>query len=201
MATANTLGGVFMPMVNSGDMSVQYRTIYNPDTEVRLNFATIVVHLFWGHSFPSLVGETNMARKAKTPWHLWVVGGLTLFWNGFGAYDYVMTQTRNMDYLGAFPQEQLDYFFGFPTWYVALWAIAIWTSVAGSALLLLRTKWAVPVLLVSLIAFVLNAVYSIIIHPMPGAGMGNYIFSLVIFVILLVTWLYARWMRKKGVLN
>ena len=40
-----------------------------------------------------------METATKTPWHLWVIGIVATLWNAGGAYDYTMTQTRNMDYL------------------------------------------------------------------------------------------------------
>ena len=30
---------------------------------------------------------TDIARRAATPWHLWLVGLLSLAWNGYGAFD------------------------------------------------------------------------------------------------------------------
>ena len=55
--------------------------------------------------------------------HLWIVGTVTLLWNVVGAFDYVLTETRNESYMGAFTPEQLEFFYGFPTWVVAFWAI------------------------------------------------------------------------------
>ena len=39
------------------------------------------------------------AAPMRTPMHLWIVGILSLLWNCFGSYDYLMTKMRNMDYL------------------------------------------------------------------------------------------------------
>ena len=43
-----------------------------------------------------------------------------------------------------------------PTWMVAAYAIAVWVGLAGALLLLLRRKLAVPLLLVSLIAVIVQ---------------------------------------------
>ena len=43
----------------------------------------------------------QQAVAARTPAHLWIVGILSLLWNCFGAYDYLMTRMRNMDYLAS----------------------------------------------------------------------------------------------------
>ena len=62
----------------------------------------------------------------KAPLHLWVVGALSLAWNAFGAYDYVMTESRNEAYLAMFTPELRAFFDSFPAWAVAAWAIAVW---------------------------------------------------------------------------
>ena len=36
----------------------------------------------------------------KTPWHLWVVGVLTLLWNAVGATSYTMTRLGMLEQLG-----------------------------------------------------------------------------------------------------
>ena len=37
-----------------------------------------------------------------------------------GAFDYVMTETRNEAYMAEFTPEQLEFFYGFPAWMIAL---------------------------------------------------------------------------------
>ena len=37
----------------------------------------------------------TMKMTTSTPSRLWAVGVVALLWNGYGGYDYVMTQTRN----------------------------------------------------------------------------------------------------------
>ena len=84
------------------------------------------------------MSESNTTTKA--PWHLWVVGIVGLLWSAMGAMDYVMTQTKNVEYMAAFTPEQLDFFYGLPTWIVASWSIAVWGGVVGAIFLLFR-KW------------------------------------------------------------
>ena len=76
--------------------------------------------------------------KQKTPIHLWVVGLLALLWNLVGAFDYAATQLRLESYMSQFTTEQLEYFYGFPAWMDAAWAIAVWASLLGAIALLLR---------------------------------------------------------------
>ena len=62
----------------------------------------------------------------KTPWHLWVIGVVTLLFNAGGAFDYVMTQTQNEAYMAQFSEAELAYFYSFPAWVQGSWAVAVW---------------------------------------------------------------------------
>ena len=55
----------------------------------------------------------------KAPRHLWIVGTLAVLWNAIGAFDYSASQLRLDFYMSQFTPEQLEYFYGFPTWAVA----------------------------------------------------------------------------------
>ncbi len=140
----------------------------------------------------------------KKPWHIWVVGIVSLLFNAGGAFDYVMTQTRNEEYMSNFTPEQLDYFYSFPTWVVAAWAIAVWCAVLGSLLLVLRRRWAVPVFGVSLAAMVVTFVQNFFLSGVKMqdvVGTEALIFSAVIAVVAIALFFYAKWMAKRGVLH
>ncbi|MCB1106135.1 MAG: hypothetical protein KDK74_15520 [Cephaloticoccus sp.] len=139
----------------------------------------------------------------KTPWHLWVVGVLTLVWNAVGAFDFVMTQTQNEAYMKAFTPEQLEYFYSFPSWVVLCWGIATWGALIGSMLLLLRNRLAHPVFLVSFLAMVITTIHNFVLSDglQVMGGIGVVIFSAVIFVVALLLVIYAKAMRRRGVLK
>ncbi len=137
----------------------------------------------------------------RTPRHLWVVGILALLWNCVGAFDYLMTQTRNESYMGQFTAEQLEYFYGFPAWVVAFWALAVWGGVVGAILLLMKKRLAAPVLLGSFVAMVVTSIHNLLLTDgLAVMGAGAAAFSAVIFVVALALWLYARSQADKGVL-
>lgn len=137
----------------------------------------------------------------KTPWHLWAVGAVALLWNGYGGYDYVMTQTNNAAYLAQFTAEQRAYFDNFPMWMEAVWAIGVWGAVLGSVLLLLRSKWALQAFLASLIAFAVSVIYGQMSGGSAVMGTTGMVFSAVIFVLGLVFVMYSRMMVRKRVLR
>ncbi|GMR14170.1 MAG: hypothetical protein BMS9Abin29_2409 [Gemmatimonadota bacterium] len=145
--------------------------------------------------------EDASLTPRRAPWHLWLVGILGLLWNSVGAFDYLMTQTQNESYMGQFTPEQLEFFYGFPTWLVAFWALAVWGGVLGALLVLLRRSLAVLVLLVSLLAMIVTAMHNFFfangLYATGGTGLA---FILLIFVFALGLWLYARAMGERGVL-
>ncbi len=140
-------------------------------------------------------------KVARAPWHLWAVGIVSLLWNSVGAFDYVMTQTRNEAYMGSFSEEQLAYFYGFPVWAVAAWAVAVWFSVAGSLLLLLRSKWAFQAFALSIVGMVTSFGYQFASGGGEVMGAGGFAFTIVIFVIAVFLLWYARAMRARIVLS
>ena len=137
----------------------------------------------------------------KTPWHLWVVGALALLWNGYGGYDYVMTQTNNAAYLAQFTAEQRAYFDSYPMWMEAVWAVGVWGGVLGALLLLLRMKWAFHAFLASLIAFAISVVYGQMSAGAALMGTTGMVFSAAIFLLGLGFVMYSRMMTRKGVLR
>ena len=138
----------------------------------------------------------------RTPRHLWVIGIIALLWNSIGAFDYLMTQTKNAAYMSGFPPEQLAFFFGLPVWVVAAWAIAVWGGVLGSVLLLMRRRIAVPVFLVSLVGLVVTTFQNWVLSNASEIFPDTFsrVFSVVIFVIAVGLFFYARAMDKRGVL-
>ncbi|HET7201766.1 MAG TPA: hypothetical protein VFI92_00210 [Steroidobacteraceae bacterium] len=143
-----------------------------------------------------------MKPTARSDWKRWAVGIVALLWNAMGAFDYLMTQTKNADYMANFTPEQLEYFYGFPAWMVAAWALAVWGGVLGAVLLLMRKRLAEHVFLVSFLAMVLTTFYSYVLSNGMElfGGAGSHVFSALIFVVALGLYLYARHLRKRGVL-
>ncbi len=143
-----------------------------------------------------------MSETEATPKHLWIIGIITLPWNMMGAFDYLMTQTKNEAYLAQFEPAQLDYFYSFPTWVVFFWALAVWSSVLGSVLLMMRKRLAVPVFMVSLGSMVITAIYNYgFSKGMEMMGFTGFVFTVVIFLVALGLVLYSRAMRIRGVLS
>lgn len=148
------------------------------------------------------------AMPARTPAHLWIVGILSLLWNGFGCFNYFMTRTQGESWIrqmmhtddGAAIMAYLD---SFPIWASAGWGLGVWGGLLGSVLLLMRHRFAVPAFAVSLVGAVASNLYQLM-YPadIPElTGGTNALMPFVIIAIAVALLLYARAQRAKGVLR
>lgn len=144
--------------------------------------------------------------EMRTPWHLWLVGIVSLIWNSFGALDYTQTQLRNVDYIASMTEPMgipldaaLAYYDSFPAWADAAWALGVWGAVLGSVLLLLRNRMALAAYIISFFGLVVTTLHGIA-NPIPGAGDQTmaYGFTAVLWIIAIALILYARAMVKRG---
>lgn len=144
------------------------------------------------------------AHSGPTPTHLWVVGILSLLWNGYGAYDYVMSQTGGVEYFESMGLDAAAYawYEAFPTWAVAAYAVAVWVSLLGSVLLLLRSRHAATAFLVSIVGAVCSFAYQFTSdRPASMDGAMATVMPIVIMILIVAQWYYARRQAAAGVLR
>ena len=139
----------------------------------------------------------------RTPVHLWIVGGLSALWNAFGCYDYLMTQTKNEAYLAMFTDAQRAYFDSFPLVMDAAWAFGVWGALAGSLLLLARSRHAVAAFAVSLAGLAVGTVWQYVISSPPPEMSSTLmvVMNLAIWAVAIALLVYALRMRRRGVLR
>lgn len=144
-----------------------------------------------------------MTASVRTPLHLWIVGALATVWNGFGAFDYLMTQTRNAAYLAGFTDPQRVYFESFPMWMEAMWALGVWGGLAGSLLLLARSRYAATAFGVSLAGLAASTVWQYVLSSPPEDMTGGAIMAMnvAIWAVAIGLLVYAIRVQRRGVLR
>jgi len=147
----------------------------------------------------------QQAVSARTPAHLWIVGILSLLWNCFGAYDYVMTRLHNMDYLAQMgdPNSILSWVESLPMYAQIGWGLGVWGGLLGAVLLLIRSRYAVHAFVASLIGMALSFGGQYLGPPPPAelnSGMMKYMPLVIIALGLAQLW-YASRESKAGVLR
>jgi hypothetical protein len=151
-----------------------------------------------------MTDEAIPAAKAKTPWHLWVVGVVSALWNAFGVYDYICTKLQGQAYLRGMgmTDAQIVHFAAYPAWMNIAWPVGVFGSFIGSILLLLRSRYAFHAFVISLIGFAASLVYNY--GMTDGAalfGRTALIMNTIIGVIVVALALYSSAMGKRGVLR
>ena len=80
----------------------------------------------------------------------------------------------------------VNWFYGFPSWVDAAWAIAVWGGVLGSILLLLRKSPTVSVFTVSFVSMLITAIQNYALsNALEVSGMFGLIFSAAVFLVAL----------------
>jgi hypothetical protein len=150
------------------------------------------------------MNATVASERAGVPWHLWVVGIVSLCWNGYGAYDYTMSHVGGLAFFESvgLDAEAFAWFEAMPAWAVAAWAIGVWVSVAGSILLLLRSRHAATAFAVSLVGALISFAYQFASErPASLEGGMATVMPIVILIGIAAQWYYARRMTAAGVLR
>ena len=149
----------------------------------------------------------QQAVSARAPAHLWIVGILSLLWNCFGAYDYVMTRTHNMAYLkesmpGIDPNVGLAWIEAMPMYAQIGWGLGVWGGLLGAVLLLIRSRYAVWAFAASMLGIVLSLGYQLTMAPpLPGASGAMKMMGYVIILIGAFLLWYSWMMDKRGALR
>lgn len=143
--------------------------------------------------------STLGTSQKATPWHLWLVGIATLLFNAMGILSYTTTKLGMLAEMGMTP-DQSAFMNSYPAWASALWALGVWGAFAGSVLLLLRSRFVVPAMLVALLGLIGTTVYHYALIEVP-ADMQAPALDVAIWVVTVFLLVYARTMRAAGVLK
>ncbi len=136
---------------------------------------------------------------ARAPWHLWLVGILSLLWNASGAWTIISAQSgapMDMD------ANEIAYYAAQAPWFVALTNVVLVSAILAAIALLLRSRWAVHLYALSIAGIAVTAAYDIaqgtalLLHDQ-----GWLILECVTAGLAIVQLAYAMAMRKRGVLR
>lgn len=142
------------------------------------------------------LAELDLPDPAEVPGHFWAVAAVGLLWNGFGAVDYTMTKLRNPDWIAQIDPAVLARIDAAPVWATAAWALGVWGSFVGAALLLARSRHAVAAFMVSFVAAIVSFGWQFSVGVVSTPILPAVIIAVVAFF-----WWYAAQMRERGALR
>jgi hypothetical protein len=132
---------------------------------------------------------------AKVPTSFWVIAVLGLLWNSFGAYLYMLARLDPEAALAGASPAMRDYVASQPIWANIGYGLGIWGSFLGSVAMVLRSRHAVLLFLVSLLGALVSHV---------GQAMAGVIpigLAVVIMAVIAFLWWFSRREAAKGTLR
>ncbi|OIQ27533.1 MAG: hypothetical protein BM564_12230 [Bacteroidetes bacterium MedPE-SWsnd-G2] len=94
---------------------------------------------------------TETTSKPKIPTWYWVASILGLIWNLMGVSQYIAQAYMTDDQLSQLTLEEQQMYADLPSWYIACFALAVFSGAIGCFALVFKKKLAYPFLLVSLL--------------------------------------------------
>ncbi len=140
-----------------------------------------------------------MTEKSRIPVWFWIVTTILLVWNLMGVGSFFQHITVSEEALQALPTNERELYGQYPDWAKIAFALAVFGGAIGCIALLLRRKWARPVLVISLIAVIIQMFHSLFIaKAMDVYGPGSVVMPiLVILISIFLVW-FANYSFKKG---
>ena len=132
---------------------------------------------------------------AKVPSSFWIVAVLGLLWNCFGAYLYMLARLDPVTALAGADPAMRDYVANQPIWANIGYGLGIWGSFFGSVAMVLRSRHAVPLFLISFVGAAVSHLGQAMagVIPIPLAT--------VIMVVIAFLWWFARRSQATGILR
>ncbi|WP_202843138.1 hypothetical protein [Luteimonas saliphila] len=139
-----------------------------------------------------------MSTRTRPPL-FWLVAILAVLWNLAGVYSFYYHLAATPATVATWPEQQQTIFAATPRWLFVPFAIATIGGLVGSLGLLWRSRWAVPVLALSLLAIVVQFAGNYLATPLwELTGVRGALFPMSIALVGLFLWGYARHCAKRG---
>ena len=140
-----------------------------------------------------------MNAAARPPVLFWIIAILAVAWNLMGVFSFYYHFTATPEVVATWADAQQQVFAAIPRWVFVPFAIATVGGLLGSLGLLLRRRWAVPVLLLSLLAIVVQFAGNYLATPVWAlTGVRGALFPLWIALVGVFLWRYARRSAARG---
>ena len=140
--------------------------------------------------------------KSKVSKFYWVITIIGLLWNAMGVYQFLVTIAAPKTYADTYNEAPLTLIENLPDWYLAIYAIAVFTALLGCLFLMLKNTLAIPSFLLSVCTIIIMFSYWLFFTDAPRLfGSAVYFMPLVVFVIALALYFFSRKMKSQGVLK
>ncbi len=141
----------------------------------------------------------NQEKKTSVPGWYWVIAAVALLWNLMGCAAFATEIFAQETAMESWTEAQREWAQSIPGWIYFVYGLAVITGLAGSIGLLMRRPWAIRLFAVSLVAVIVQMIYSMIIAgglKVMGAS-AAVMPALVIVIAAALLWFSAN-ARRRG---
>lgn len=129
----------------------------------------------------------------KPPMWFWILSAVALLWNLMGVFAYLADAYMSIENLEQMSQAERLLYESQPAWVTGAFAIAVWGGALGCILLLIRSKWARPVLYISLVGIITQLSHSIFLsNSFEVYGPGGFVMPIMVLFIGIGLILFAN---------
>ena len=140
---------------------------------------------------------TAVAGGNPPVWY-WVAAIGALLFECLGCFFYLAEVRLTPEQIALLPLDQAAMLSARPSWYYAAFGAAVWVGLVGSMGLLLRRVWAVPMLLTSLIAVVVQFSAVFIVPEMRVVTSDALLGPIGVIVVCYGIFMLARLAKRSG---
>lgn len=142
-------------------------------------------------------------QMSKAPRSYWVISILALAWMLLGVMAWTFDLMTDEQALASMSEPQRQLYAARPQWLFGVYAVAIFSGLLGAIGLLMRKRWAIVLLALSLVAIVVQFGYTFFgLDAVRLLGTGQALpFPIVIFAIGAALLWFASRARRSGHLN
>lgn len=142
------------------------------------------------------------ANQSKPATSFWIISAIALLWNLTGIMSFAMNINMSAEALAALPDAQRELYESTPIWLKFVFGVAVFSGVLGCILLLMRKSSAIRIFIVSLIAILIQMIYSLFMtKSVEVYGATSIIMPVIVLGIgIFLVW-YSRNAHLKGWIN
>ena len=142
------------------------------------------------------MSTANLTKPTTT---FWTIAIIALLWNLSGVASFFMEVFITPEALATLPEAERALYETNPLWMKVVFAIAVFDGLLACVLLLLRKALAIFIFIISLVAVLIQMLYSIFMTNAPEVlGPGSIAMSLLVIAIAIFLVWYARKSKVKG---
>jgi hypothetical protein len=142
---------------------------------------------------------TNSTTKPSATF--WVISIVALLWNLMGVFAYLSQAYITPEAIALLPEAEQAYYNNVPAWVTGAFALAVFSGTFGAIALILRKKWAVLLFMVSLIAVMVQSIYTFLIQTYIQLSANQMIMPILVIVIAVFLVWYSNKKSKNEIIT